>query len=175
MDEGLSYGPHTAEALEVVDLVESGRILRDPHPPEDPDIKVIHDLEEGEAQEEFNNNADDVGWIWRDILNDGGNCGSSLVCERFERPGNEVNENLRLLSNEIFKWLDYRLSHEFEEDVIAVLLNLLDIVIAYRVSHGRSIPFVERVIEMLSLGGFPCSWEGRYPEGRMVVYFPLPE
>jgi hypothetical protein len=168
----MKYGPHTADAQEVIDLVESGRLLRDPRPLLDPDLRIIREIDDIAVYSDMNNNNDGVEWLWRDILNDAGDCGSLLPVERMKRAGSEVNENLRLLSNEMFKLLDYQLSHVYDEDFIAHLLNLVDIIIAYRVSHGRSLPFIERLFEMLKLGGFPCSWEGCYPAGRTVVYFP---
>ena len=42
--------------------------------------------------------------------------------------------------------------------------------------HERSVyggrpRFYNRLYAIYRAGGYPCGWEGRYPEGRMVVYY----
>lgn len=41
-----------------------------------------------------------------------------------------------------------------------------------RSTFGRTLPFIERLVEIYRLGGHPCGWIGFYPEGQLVAYFP---
>src|SRR4051812_7126662 len=75
---GEIYGPHTAEVIEVVEFLRSGRLLRpqrepqtDPSDPSDPSIHTIHTLD-GVAQ--YREPPPDLGedeeppFVWLDIL-----------------------------------------------------------------------------------------------------------
>ena len=48
----MNYGPHTADVLDFVDFIKSGRLLRDPRPPRDPGLKIIRDLGEADRYRE---------------------------------------------------------------------------------------------------------------------------
>lgn len=39
------------------------------------------------------------------------------------------------------------------------------------ITRGES-QFFEDILNIYSLGGWPCGWEGNYPLGKFIVYFP---
>src|SRR6185437_9376290 len=126
----VTYGAHNKDVQEIIDLVQTGWILHNPRPPkESPNIRIIRDIRHRDDFERANDIDDGIEWIWRDILNDAGNCGSLRPVERMERLSKEVGEQLPVLSNDMCGVLASQLSGMYEERIIANILNLLDIVV----------------------------------------------
>lgn len=38
---------------------------------------------------------------------------------------------------------------------------------------GSDTPFFEKMFDIYKVGGWPCGWNGKYPEGNFIVYFPV--
>jgi hypothetical protein len=171
----MSYGPHTADVQDLVDFIHSGQLLRNPRPPRDADLKIIRDLSKAQAYREPAEDAPDDAdlWDWQDIVDFGGICGSSLPSEKLQRLDPELIDRLnRLYDGEILDSLRRQLSGRCSEESISNLWADFTFILGYRAALGRSVPFIERLIELYRLGGYPCGWEGLHPAGRMVVYFP---
>lgn len=170
----MNYGPHTADVLDLVDFIESGRLLRDPRPPSDPGLKIIRDLSELDRYREVQEDTPDDWWIWKDILEYAGTCGSDFPSERLRRLETALIDKLnKLYDLEIYDYLTLQLAGRFDEEVISNIWADFTFIIGYRAAFGRTLPFVERLIELWRLGGFPCGWDGGvHPQGRLVVYFP---
>ena len=120
----------------------------------------------------------DGWWTWRDILEYAGMCGSDFPIEAAERrksvPG--LTESLsRLMDGEVSRSLDRRLKGRYSENDILYIWCNIEFIMEYRSTFGRALPFIERLIELYRLGGYPCGWDGIHPEGRLVVYFPPEE
>jgi len=116
-----------------------------------------------------------VGWDWRELLEYGGEPGSDLIVERPERtdsvPG--LLESLSgLMDGPIDRALQRQLGDRYTEDDITFIWGTIDWILRFRATFGRTLPFIERLVEIYRLGGHPCGWVGRYPEGQLVAYFP---
>ena len=172
------FGPHTNDALnivEFVEFVESGGIFRDPRPPLG-EVKIIHDMAEvDDYLHVIADYTDDEGWDWRDLLENAGEPDSKLCAEQFVRirssPG--LMESLSgLMDGPIDRALKRHLVGRYTDENISNISGTIDFIVGFRATFGRSLPFIERLVEIYRLGGHPCGWVGRYPEGRLVAYFP---
>lgn len=57
---------------------------------------------------------------------------------------------------------------QIEEEIYTDLL----LFIRYKMIGGYKKEFFEKMFEIYKLGGWPCGWNGKYPEGNFIVYFP---
>ncbi|CAG9614816.1 hypothetical protein BACCIP111899_04049 [Bacillus rhizoplanae] len=60
-------------------------------------------------------------------------------------------------------------------DVFEEIVGDLHMCALNRLVNGKTDNFYERIFEIYKLGGWPCGWEGKYPQGRMIVYSPEKE
>jgi hypothetical protein len=174
----MNYGPHTSDVQDLVDLIDSGQLLRNPQLPRDPSVKIIHDPAEVEQYRELPPEAPDDACGWRDIVEFGGMCGlgssSDFPSEKLDRLEPELIDTLNdLYDGHVQESLRRQLSGRCPEGVISSIWEDFTFIIGDRAAFGRTVPFIERLIDLYRVGGFPCGWDGLYPEGRMVVYFPL--
>lgn len=61
----------------------------------------------------------------------------------------------------------------FPESFIDFVYNDFLTFAAYHIFAKEKDKFIEMQLEVYQNGGFPCGWEGKYPDGKMVVYSPL--
>ena len=174
----MELGPHAEDVLEIVDLVESGMIFRNPRPPLDPSLVVVDGMADAEKYRFTSpNSRDGIRWEWRELLEFAGQPDSKRDVWRKE---DEVLDSVPGLSDELFKMmedrigpaLDRHLKPEYNEPELSEIYCNLDFIISYRASFGRTLPFIERLVAIYRLGGHPCGWSGPFPEGRLVAYFP---
>lgn len=57
---------------------------------------------------------------------------------------------------------------QLEEEIYTDLL----LCIRCRMIRGDKNEFFEKMFEIYKLGGWPCGWNGKYPEGNFITYFP---
>ena len=55
-------------------------------------------------------------------------------------------------------------SNEIEADLYYCLMS--------RLIMGKDNYFFEQILKAYLSGGWPCGWEGNYPEGKLIVYYP---
>jgi hypothetical protein len=171
----MQLGPNPDLVLEIVDLVESGVIFRNPQPPLS-EVKIIHNMANVlDYLHVIANYEDDEGYDWRDLLLNAGEPDNDLITEREIRrsamPGltDSINE---LVDERIHGALRRQLGTRYTEDDILYIRGTIDFILCFRATFGRTLPFIERLVDIYRLGGHPCGWVGRYPEGEMVAYFP---
>ena len=82
----------------------------------------------------------------------------------------EYNDELRRIG---FKNLNSILTDKIYEqvwdDVYSDLINCA----RTRAIMGDKNIFFEKILEVYKAGGWPCGWEGNFPEGKLIAYFPL--
>ena len=176
--EQMELGPFAEDILDIVDLVESGVIFRNPRPPLDPDLKVIRDVAEAGSYR-FTDPApqDGTRLEWMEVVEFAGDPRSKREVHRkeshmFDSIPDLVNNLGELMENRINIALDKQLKGKYNEDVITSIYCTLNFIMSLRATFGRSLPFIERLVTIYRLGGHPCGWVGPYPEGRLVAYFP---
>lgn len=77
-----------------------------------------------------------------------------------------LEANLTTLTRLIQPQLDEKYIELFD-DIVGDLYNCA----LNRAVHGAS-GFYEEVFRAYRSGGWPCGWDGNYPDGRLAVYYP---
>ncbi|MFO0957216.1 MAG: hypothetical protein U0800_07075 [Isosphaeraceae bacterium] len=171
----MELGPYAADVRDIVDLVESGAIFRNPRPPVGT-IRIIHDMGEVSDYDYVLNDNPEEGWSWKELIAHGGevDCDRLLLeMPRRQRALPGLMESLSALSDgPIDQALDCQLGGQYMEKDISYIWANIDWILRWRATFGRTVPFIERLVEIYRLGGHPCGWVGEYPEGQMVCYFP---
>lgn len=63
------------------------------------------------------------------------------------------------------------------EFIYVDFINIIAYIAYKELALGKEISkqdseFLEKQIEVYQNGGFPCGWQGEYPEGKMIVFLP---
>lgn len=146
---------------EVVSFVENGPILR-PSAPITGDVHVVHDFDEAleYAYERFHTDADDA-LNWTDLR--------EREVGKIEQAGGA--QAVVAMWERFLALIPPRLPESYEEiqdDIVADLFH----VAASRAVFGDGDRLFDRMWDAYKQGGWPCGWEGEYPEGRLVVFQP---
>lgn len=170
--QALNFGPHTADVLEVVEFIQSGLLLRGV-PLDGPPFRVIHDLAEADLFQDPPSDAPDGTWNWRDIRRAGGTDDGDLV-ESEERRllGHDMRRHFSALRDVMYHIVKRQLDGLCSEQHIQEILGDHEAIAEARAAFGPTLPLLERTFVLNQIGGYPCGWDGIYPSGRMVVYFP---
>lgn len=79
-----------------------------------------------------------------------------------------INEELRKIGiKNISKIILSNECKEIWDDVYSDLINC----IKTRAIEGKDNFFFEKIFEVYSSGGWPCGWEGNFPNGKMKVFY----
>lgn len=144
---------------EVVTFAESGPLLRPPAPIEGDRMHVVYDFDEARdfAYRRYLTDADDA-LNWTDLR---------------EREAGQVDAGPEVepLWETFLAAIPPRLQEPYDavvDDIVADLFN----VAASRAAFGPGDRLFDRVWDAYRRGGWPCGWEGDYPQGRLIVYQP---
>jgi hypothetical protein len=174
----MDLGPHADDVLDIVELVESGVIFRDPRPPLDSGLILINDMAEA-SNYGFTeaNSRDGRYWEWRELL---AFAGEPYSREEIDKNHYAVLRSVPGLTDRLVDLMEYRIGPSLEmqlrpkhkEDTVLYMYGTFDFIMSHRATSGRALPFIERLVEIYRLGGHPCGWAGPYPEGQLVACFP---
>ncbi len=163
----MSYGPHASLVQEVIDLVESGKVLRDQSPISDEGVQVITDLQEATQHAWEEELEGEMTWADLREREKGNVYAVRYRLQGFESIDDELSKLLDILSAAIQRHLPLEYT-DLMDDAVADLHACA----FSRAVSGASNPFFERLFAVYRAGGWPCGWSGRYPEGKLVAYQP---
>ncbi|KHD35381.1 hypothetical protein NL50_13810 [Clostridium acetobutylicum] len=83
----------------------------------------------------------------------------------------EKPKELDLLLDIISEGLRRHITDSYSKFFESVVVDLKNCAVNRSV-NGRAINFYEKMFKIYQTGGFPCGWDGEYPEGRIVAYYP---
>lgn len=165
----MKYGPHTDSVSEIFQFVHDGALFA-PSPKLPDDVAVVTKLDTamelawetdyGTEKETWENILDKYTLLVDEALDE-----SPELIDIKETLYYEQGAFSRLVFNSLSE--DYK---EMEEDIAIDLWNCINA----RVVQGETNVFFEKLFEIYKCGGWPCGWEGDYPEGRIAAYFPNP-
>lgn len=86
----------------------------------------------------------------------------------------EDSERIADISDEFESVLEFHLLRKFagklpNEEISGIAEDFAS-AMRIRAEHGTNTQLTERLLKVYSEGGYPCGWDGEYPEGRIVVF-----
>ncbi|MEK5029636.1 hypothetical protein [Paenibacillus sp. FSL M7-1046] len=111
-----------------------------------------------------------VDTIWQDIKNNesGSVLGFILNDDKLKLMDEELSDIFGSSDNysEDFIPMDYwDIAAEVESDLYKCAIN--------RLINGKKDNFYEKLFHIYQSGGWPCGWEGKYPDGEIIAYVPM--
>lgn len=117
---------------------------------------------------------------WENIcLEERGNLTAYLSCNHKDKY-KHWNYEVEIIKKEYLPQIRERLEknvkeHNFSEEISKELLNeisfnIISIFMADFYSEYYQCAFYENVLKIYLTGQLPCGWDGKYPEGRIMVY-----
>ncbi|MGC5327296.1 hypothetical protein [Brevibacillus sp. SYSU BS000544] len=161
----MKYGVHTKLVEEVIQFANSMQNILKIEIPQD--IVIIKDHDDAKKFAIHEVYGEDE-YTWSDIrqLEMAKVKGKIYKLETSQRPTGleEITENVeRGLREEITDTYS-----DFFENVLVDLRNCA----INRAVNGQTNNFYEQVFKIYKAGGFPCGWDGSYPEsGKIIAYF----
>lgn len=84
----------------------------------------------------------------------------------------EINNQLDDIDEIIDNALSDNVLDDYADAYNEIFSDFVNIAIN-RAINGKSLNFYEELFEAYKSGGWPCGWNGDYPRGKMVIYFPM--
>lgn len=172
----MDYGVYTPDVEEVINFTRSGRLLRNPVPPADLDLLIIHDLSQADQYREpllDDDPSHEIPKAWIDIKCQAGTADETIQMEKLHRIGSKVREALaRLWERELYYDVERAVASQCQLWEIQEIAGDLEMIAVFRAASGRTNAFTERMFRIYQAGGYPCGWSGNHPEGTLVAYFP---
>jgi len=164
----LRYGKYTDLVQDVIRLVESGTLLKPSQALAIENVALIGSFEEARKRAHFIDfETDNLGWTDIREREMASVHGASYKIEGFQ----EVLDRIWEIHDLFFALLKKQLDKEAYLVVNDILADLYNCAVSRSVCGTRR-EFFENMFRLYRLGGWPCGWEGKYPQGRMCVYFP---
>jgi hypothetical protein len=166
------FGKFTKEVEEVLAFANSDKLLSGGKLHEGIDGIVIRDVKEIPTDEDYEKHNDDR-MLWRDILDNE----AAVFCGiESETARGEYSYDRAFLSNLVLQLTDtYREAFPkrykkryLDQDIPGVLVNIVHC----RIVMGKDNKFYETLFKVFQSGGYPCGWQGNYPQGKLIAYYP---
>ncbi len=157
----MNYGPHDNLVQEVLEYLDSNDLLAaaDNVPPT---IVAIDDYEAAKEMA-FRQFFGASKLSWSDIR-------EAEMAEAMNAP--DEGENYRLF-DEFFDVVASKARFDSDYDEIAneIVSDILN-VCYWRAVYGSTNGLFEQMLEVYRNGGWPCGWQGDWPGGQLVAFFP---
>jgi hypothetical protein len=170
----LDFGEYDNQVKEVLNAANDFRGLWPGKPPEGIQASIIHDLHLIPTDDDYYEYGDNR-LNWRDILEDVTSKYYAIEFERYD------NQGIKFPYYKFFENQIDELSAKYRNILPKVYLKRhINETIAYyfvscarsRLVMGKSNVLFESLFKISQSGGYPCGWEGHYPEGRLIAFYP---
>jgi hypothetical protein len=165
------FGEFTREVQEVLEFITSGNLLAGGHLPEDIDAAVIDDLKMVPSDEDYEEYGDDR-LIWRDIVAHASRKIYSVEFGKWPRDfphGKFLSDLVLGLVNRYGRTFPREYKRNYlDKDIPGILAG----VVHSRIVMSKANEFYELLFRVFKSGGYPCGWEGKYGDGKLIVYYP---
>lgn len=164
----MKFGAHTQLVQEVLDFASSGNLLQPLDSIQRDEWVIITNLEEAEVfawqlpcgKEEY---------LWTDIRE---RAMSDVLSSAYSIPSFVgIGERIAREVESLVKIVKSRVTQQHRElvdDIIGDLRNCA----FNRAINGLADLFFEQMFSIYRAGGWPCGWQGDYPSGKFLTYFP---
>ena len=160
------YGKYTDLVNEVIEFAKVGQIFV-PTATETAGITVVRNFEQAlkmAKQQTYG----DAEYLWTDIreMEMSRVKAVGYTIAEFAQSKEKLAENIKLFTMFIRRRLDEQ-HRDLLDDVVADLYNCA----VARAIQGNSPGFFETLLDVYKTGGWPCGWDGNYPQGRIAGCF----
>ncbi len=165
-----SFNDYREQVREILDFAYSDKLLSGGILPEGIKARVIHSLREIPSQDDYYERG--VKYNWDDIISTVDGEIYRVEMEKWPQsyPFNKFTE---MIQNELWENLGKCFNEEYVEfGVDCYVVGFFVEFIHCRLVMGKSNEFYETLFKIYQSGGYPCGWEGNYPDGRLIVYYP---
>lgn len=164
----MRYGPNTKLVEEVLELVKSGDLFV----PTDNQLENVHYIDNFDEAKllAWEKTFGEGGLLWTDVREEE----MSLVKEKMYtlKDYAEIRESLLTNLKKFTMYLRRQLKRspyeELLDDVIADFYNCT----VNRAVYGMQDNFYNQIFQIYKNGGWPCGWNGNYPNGQLIAYSP---
>lgn len=162
------FGNNTNLVEEVIEFVESGEFFRKPYKGSLENIIVENSFEKAK-EFAWSQDLPNCPLTWPDIREQEM---SEVMSVRYSLSNfDEEDAALGELVDQFGDVLSKRLKGDYEELLDEIMGDMYNA--AYcRAVNGVSDNLLEKIFMIYKNGGWPCGWEGDYPDGKLIVYIP---
>lgn len=161
----MKYGINTKLVEEVIQISSSMQSINNTNLPEN--VMIINQYEEA-IRLAYDEVYGEDEYTWADIrqLEMGKVRGKLYKLDPLQKPGN-LDELTPVISNGLRQTIPEDYS-DFFENITVDLRNCA----INRAINGDGENFYEQIFKIYKSGGFPCGWDGEYPEeGKIIAFF----
>jgi hypothetical protein len=163
----MNYGVFSKEVEEVVQFVKTGQLFKPSNKlPEG--VAAIYSFEDA-MDSAWNKTYGKAEYLWTDIREQ-----EMRPIEKtlYEIPDRDViSDNLTACIETFYQHIRRQLPNDMMKILDDVLADL-DNCAQARAAFGTASKFFETQFKIYRAGGWPCGWQGDYPEGKMLAYLP---
>ena len=174
----MHYGLHNDEVSEVIDFIRNGEIFRPREGASPPgDNHVIHTLQGVDRYREpsiewYMHLDDEDPVLWIDIKRELSAEYHVDAPKLFGDDYYQFEELMETLSLSFWPLLESQLHRAMPKYEIEQIYGQFSMIVRCRAVYGRKPNFYNHLFLIYRSGGHPCGWIGKYPRGKMVVYYP---
>jgi hypothetical protein len=173
----MTYGPNNNAVLEVIDFIRNGEILRPRKGSSPPgDYQIIHTLDGVDQYRQpsiewYTNAAEEDPVLWADIKRQCAVKYYSDAPKLFGAEYYDFEERMEALCRSLWPLLEHQLHGTLPQFEIEDVYGQFSMILRFRAVYGNAPNFYNRLFQIYKSGGHPCGWVGKYPDGKMVVYY----
>jgi hypothetical protein len=166
----MSYGPRAGLVDAIVEFAERGPLLRPAAPITGAGLHVITDFAEAKEHAWHRYITDDEDAAnWTDLRELEA---SEVLAATYADPSlAQLFDEMMALIERLHEAVGRQLAAPHQEVIDDIIADLRNCAFSQAV-FGPGSRFFDRIWDVYRQGGWPCGWEGPYPEGRLVVFQP---
>jgi len=162
----VKYGEYSFLVEEVINYILSNQLFQGNKQLKD-EFSIINNFEQ--AQEiAWTQELDIVDTLWEYIKSSED---SGIIGKVYEKDLRSVERELKELfdpaesySKDFFPSGYLDIIEEVQGDIFMCAID--------RLVNGKTNNFYEKLFRIYQSGGWPCGWEGKYPDGKIIAYIP---
>ena len=162
----MKYGQYSDLVEEVFDFMNNGSLIS-VTTQKITNAIVIHDIKKAQEYAWSQELDDRLPWVDLRERESGKLLGKSYTSEELK----VIRGNIKNAARNSEKGIEKRLKGEYEDlfdDITADLCNCA----INRAFNGNIDNLFEKMFQIYKIGGWPCGWQGEYPSGEIIAYFP---
>lgn len=109
-------------------------------------------------------------YVWNDDIKHWDNELFFSLPRKSDSYRNKCNEAAKEFEHDLMQHLQNQLTTNLPVSEIPLIVEDFYMFFKFRALVGTEATFHEHLLDVYKRGGYPCGWDGEYPNGRLVVY-----